>query len=93
MQRRILEKVRVAADGILSGVTVDQYLLPMSPSRLKGWGKKDVVREKDLGVRPKVGDSENGEDDNQSKNKMKGKESENRSPKRVTAEPELEEIM
>lgn len=25
MQRRILEKARVAADGILSGVTVDQY--------------------------------------------------------------------
>lgn len=97
MQRRILEKVRVAADGILSSVTLDQYLLPMPPSRLKGWEKKDGEKEKDLGVEPKLGGggsgSGSGEDGNQSKDKGKGKESENQSPKIVTAEPELEEIM
>lgn len=51
MQQRVLEKIRVAVEGILSGVTVDQYLLPMPPSRLKGWEKKDrEKKEKDLGV-------------------------------------------
>lgn len=97
MQRRILEKVRVAANGILSGVTVDQYLLPMPPSRLRGWEKKDgEKKEKDSSLKSKVEgeDSENGESgSNQPKDKGKGKESENRPPRVATAEPELEEIM
>lgn len=97
MQRRILEKVRIAADGVLSGVTVDQYLLPMPPSRLKGWEKKDgEKKEKDLSQKPKPEgeDDENGENgSNKSKDKGKGKECEKRSFNRATAEPELEEIM
>lgn len=94
MQRRIFEKVRVAADGILSGVTVDQYLLPMPSSRLKGWEKKDgEKKEKDLSLGSKV-EGENGESrSNQPTDKEKVKESEKRSPRVATVEPELEEIM
>lgn len=99
MQRRILEKVRVAVDGVLRDVTVDQYLLPMPPSRLKGWETKGGESGKGKSKERKKKDEEDGQNveeggkSGRSKDKGKGKEVEKQSPRVVSDEPELEEIM